>query len=478
MTIAPSRPRAAAPAASAAPSPAVPQPLSVHVAETVKLALPLIAARTGLILMLTVDTVMTGRLGGEELAFLAVGISPQITLMLVAIGALQATVVLTAQAIGAGEAWRAGAVLRAGLIHAGLLGVLAGLAAIWSEEMFLAIGQSATVAVGAAEVSHAFAVGLPGLLMYIVASFFLEASGRPRTSMVIILVANLVNIPLNGVLALGWGGLIAPMGADGAVLASSILRWGAFLAAFACIVRPARGGDQFGVLVPVATWVRATLTLGGDVGRQIRRLGLPMGIAQGIESSAFTTVVFIAGSVAASVAAAHQTTMTLVVLVYMCAIGFGGAAAIRVGRAVGRGNATDVRRAGLTAIALGSLVAIPAGIAFVLAPEAMVRLVTDDPAVAAIAAPALRLVGFFLVFDAANGITTGALRGMGEVWIPMFTQCASFWLVAVPLAWWFGVTLGWGPLGLIAGICAGMVASAGTLVPRFAFVSGRPPKRV
>ena len=478
MTLAPSRPLAAAPATTTGAAVTAPQPLSVHVRETVKLALPLIAARTGLILMLTVDTVMTGRLGGEELAFLAVGISPQITLMLVAIGALQATVVLTAQAIGAGESWRAGAVLRAGLIHAALLGVLAGLASIWAEEMFLGIGQSPSVALGAAEVSHAFAFGLPGLLMYIVASFFLEASGRPRTSMVIIFVANLVNVPLNGLLALGWGGLFEPMGADGAVLASSILRWAAFLAAFACIVRPARGGDQFGVLASLAEWGRATLTLGGAVGRQIRRLGLPMGIAQGIESSAFTTVVFIAGSVGAAVAAAHQTTMTLVVLVYMCAIGFGGAAAIRVGRAVGRGNATDVRRAGLAAVSLGSLVAIPAGIAFVLAPEAMVGLVTDDEAVAAIAAPALRLVGFFLVFDAANGITTGALRGMGEVWIPMFTQCASFWLVAVPVAYWLGVTLGWGPVGLIGGICAGMVASAGTLVPRFIFVSGRPPKRV
>ena len=478
MTIAPPRPLTAAPAASAGQPGPTPQPVAVHVRETVKLALPLIAARTGLILMLTVDTVMTGRLGGEELAFLAVGISPQITLMLVAIGALQATVVLTAQAIGAGESWRAGAVLRAGLVHAALLGVLAGLASIWSEEMFLAIGQSATVSVGAAEVSHAFALGLPGLLMYIVASFFLEASGRPRTSMVIIFIANLLNVPLNGVLALGWGGLVAPMGADGAVLASSILRWGAFLAAFACILAPARGGDQFGVLVPLAAWARTAATLGGDVGRQIRRLGLPMGIAQGIESSSFTTVVFIAGSVGAAVAAAHQTTMTLVVLVYMCAIGFGGAAAIRVGRAVGRGSATDVRRAGLAAVALGSLIAVPAGFVFVLAPEMMVRLVTDDAAVAAIAAPALRLVGFFLVFDAANGITTGALRGMGEVWIPMLTQCASFWLVAVPLAWWFGVTLGYGPVGLIGGICAGMVASAGTLVPRFYFVSGRPPKRV
>jgi len=459
-------------------APAAPQPIAVHAVETVKLALPMIAARAGLIMMMTVDTVMVGRLGGDELAYLAVGIAPQITLMLVAIGALQATVVLAAQAIGAGESWRAGAVLRTGLVHACLLGVIAAIASIWAEEMLLAAGQSAGIAAGAAEVSHAFAVGLPGLLMYIVASFFLEATGRPRTSMMIILVANLVNVPLNGLLALGWGGFFAPMGADGAVLASSMLRWCAFLAAYAFILVPARRGDIYGVRTTIGEWLTTIATLGGDVGRRSRRLGLPMGIAQGIESSAFATVVLFAGSVGAAVAAAHQTTMTLVVLIFMSAIGFGGAAAIRVGRAVGRGAAADVRRAGMTAIAIGCLVSLPATAAFVLLPDGLVRMITDDVAVAAISAPALLFVGYFLIFDAANGITTGALRGMGEVWIPMFTQCASFWLVAVPIAHWLGVTLDWGPVGLIAGICAGMVVSAGTLVPRFWFVSGRPPRRV
>jgi len=465
----------AAPLAVAAPP--GPAPLARHAAETVRLALPMIGARTGLILMLTADTVMTGWAGAEELAYLAVGIAPQITLMLMAIGALQATAVLVAQAVGAGEGWRAGAKLRAGLVHALILGLAVALATPFAEDLFLALGQPAQIAAGAADVSRAFAIGLPGLLMYIVAAMFLEATGRPRVAMAIILVANVLNVPFNGVLALGWGGLVAPMGADGAVLASSVLRWLAFAAALKVILAGARGGDRFGVVAPPAAWLAAFATLGGDAGRRLRRLGLPMGIAQALESAAFTTVVFLAGSIGAATVAAYQTTMTLVVMVFMSAIGFGGAAAIRVGAAVGRGAPADVRRAGFAAIGLGVLAAVPFSVLFALFPKAMVGLVTDDATVVPAAAATLAFAAPFLAFDAANGVTAGALRGIGAVWLPLAVQVAAFWLVAVPLAWWLGVASGGGPLGLFIGIAAGMVVSAIALVACFLVVSGRPPRR-
>lgn len=455
------------------------RPLSLarHVRETVALALPMIAARAGLILMLTIDTLMTGWAGGNELAYLAVGIAPQVTLMLIAIGALQATAILTAQAIGAGEGWRAGAVLRAGLVLACALGVALGLLTPLSEAMFLALGQGEEVSAGAARVSAAFAFGLPGLLMYIVAGMFLEATGRPRVPMVIILVANVLNVPFNGLFVLGWGGAIEPMGAEGAVIASSILRWLAFFAAYAAILRGARRGDLFGVAVPAATWLKAIATFGGETGVRLRRLGLPMGIGQGVESSAFTALVFLAGALGATVVSAHQATMTLITLVFMTAIGFGGAAAIRVGAAVGRGSAPDVKRAGLVAVALGATAVVPLGVVFAIWPEASARLITQEAGVLAVAGPMLGLVAFFLPFDSANGVTAGALRGMGEVWVPLMTQSAAFWFVAVPVAWWLAMPAGLGAIGLMIGMSAGMVCSSAMLIARFLVVSARPPRR-
>jgi hypothetical protein len=62
--------------------------------------------------------------GTGELAALGLGVAPQLTFQMIAIGFLQATAILTAQAIGAGEHGRAGAVLRTALGHALVLGIL------------------------------------------------------------------------------------------------------------------------------------------------------------------------------------------------------------------------------------------------------------------------------------------------------------------------------------------------------------------
>lgn len=449
-------------------------PLRRHVAETVRLALPMIGSRAGMILMITIDTVVTGWSGPDQLAFFAVGIAPQITLMLVALGALQSTAVLTAQAIGAGHPAGAGAVLRAALFHALVLGVVIGTASAFSEPFFRAVGQTPEIAAGAAAVSRAYAYGLPGLLLYVTAAMFLEATGRPRVALVVILVADLVKIPLNLVLVLGWGGLVAPMGAAGAVLGSSAVRWLCFVAVAWVIWAHRADRLRLGLDVPLRTWLAEAVRFGGAVGGKLRRLGLPMGIAQGVESSAFTAVVFIAGALGEVAAAAHQTTMTLLVLVYMSAIGFGGAATIRTGIAVGRGSQPDVRRAGLVALGLAIIAAVPVGIAFHLAPETVAGFVTQDASVLTIARDMLLVAGWFVAVDATNGVLLGALRGTGDVWLPLFGQGAAFWCVAVPAAYAATHVLGFGPVGLFYGIAAGMMTSLAILLPRFLAVSSRP----
>src|SRR3546814_2463770 len=60
-------------------------------------------ARAGLIVMMAVDTMMVGHAGGQELAFFSIGLAPQMALLVTGIGLLVGTVVLVAQADGAGK---------------------------------------------------------------------------------------------------------------------------------------------------------------------------------------------------------------------------------------------------------------------------------------------------------------------------------------------------------------------------------------
>ena len=82
-------------------------------------------------------------------------------------------------------------------------------------------------------------------------------------------------------------------------------------------------------------------------------------------------------------------------------------------------------------------------------------------------------VRFLVGFDAMMGVAMGELRGLGDVWAPLWLQSAAFWFVSVPLAWYVGLHLKVGAVGLFIGIGAGVVASLALLLPRFAIVPAR-----
>jgi len=48
-------------------------------------------------------------------------------------------------------------------------------------------------------------------------------------------------------------------------------------------------------------------------------------------------------------------------------------------------------------------------------------------------------------------VLAGSLRGAGDTSYPMFATGAAMWLIRLPLAWFFGITLGLGLGGVYLG---------------------------
>ncbi|HEX2255429.1 MAG TPA: MATE family efflux transporter [Afifellaceae bacterium] len=450
------------------------QPLSWHFRRTVELAAPIAVARAAILIMVVVDTVMTGWAGTAELAALGLGVAPLLTLMMIALGFLQAVVVLTAQAIGAGDPRATGAILRAGLLQALLLGMVVLAVSAFGEPFYRVTGQPEEVIPQAAAVTIAFGAGVPGMLLFVVTNLFLEATGRPKVGMTIMLAANLLNVPLNALLVLGWGGLVAPLGAVGAIAGSSALRWLAFAAALIVLLRwEMRSGDPHGVVAALkGGGVRLTSII-----RRMARIGVPVGLAQGVESAAFAAMIVLAGVISTEAQAAHQAAISIVQLAYMVAVGVAGAAAIRVGNAVGRNSPADMRRAGWSAIGLAGCLAATISALLLTAPELVARLYGLEGAALAVTAATLAVAGLVVVFDGMMGASLGALRGVGDVWVPFAVQAVAFWAGAVPLAAFTGIGLSLGAPGLMLGILAGVVTSFAALALRFRNVSQRPLRR-
>ena len=116
-------------------------PLSQHIIRHLHLAVPVSLARAGLFVMISVDSIMTGRAGAATLAHYAISLAPQVTVMVLGIGLLVGTVVLTAQADGAGRSRDCGPIWTTSLWIGAVLGVASGVVLLWGEPILLLFGQ-------------------------------------------------------------------------------------------------------------------------------------------------------------------------------------------------------------------------------------------------------------------------------------------------------------------------------------------------
>jgi MATE family multidrug resistance protein len=436
-----------------------------------RLAAPLAAAQAGQALMGVVDTAVVGRAGTVALAGVGLGNGLFFTLAVVGIGLMLGLDPLIAQAFGAGDATRARRLLWQGaslsVIGAAALALPLALLTL----TFVPLGVEAPVA----EVATRFVLwrlpGLPFLFLYVGGRAYLAAAGHTRPMVVATVVANLVNLPLSALLVFGgaalpaWAGplrLVPALGGDGAAIASSlslVLQSVILVQAIRGLPAPplppgARRPD------PVELW-------------RIVRVGLPSGLHMLAEVAFFSAAGVLAARLGAEPMAAHQLALSLATLTFTVTVGIGNAGSIRVGTFVGAGDRRGARRAGLTAFAASGGYMACAGLAFLVLPGALARLMTDDPGVAAAAVPLLRVAAAFQVFDGLQGAGAGVLRGAGITRFTFVANIVGHWLLGAPALLLFVYGLGMGVVGLWWGFVVGLVAVAAALLWRFLAVSSR-----
>ena len=95
------------------------------------------------------------------------------------------------------------------------------------------------------------------------------------------------------------------------------------------------------------------------------------------------------------------------------------------------------------------------------------RIYTRDPQILAMGVHILMIVAAFQIFDGAQTVATGALRGLGETGFPMLTNFAGYWLFGLPLGAWMCFRLKWGLSGLWTGLTLALIGIAFVLLRRW-----------
>ena len=435
---------------------------------TLRLAAPIMLARAGITLMFVVDSIMVGQTKGIELGYLGQAMAPQSVMMLVCIGLLQGSMVLSSQAYGAKDFGECGRVWKTALMVGSAVGLCAAILSVLVERFLLWTGTGADLARNAGIVSTQFAWGMPGMLLYIASNYFLETVKRPYFGVLIMAVCNLANLMADGILVAGWFGWFPPAGAEMAVVTTSAVRWLAFALALSVILGLGEGRKYavFEPLGPVWPRMRKMLTLGG-----------PIALMLGADQGAFSAMAIMAGHMGEAVAGAQLLSMNLNGIFFMTIVGLGAATNIRVGHAVGANDAAEAARAGWTGIGIGAALTAVIGAMFLTVPSVLAGLYTREMAVLEIARYMIMAGAVMLVMDGTATVTSGALRGRGDTMKPALIHIACLWLLGVPMSYVLGFIWKWGAPGLLIGLTVGMALSCAVLLWRHAEMAKRGVRR-
>jgi len=423
------------------------------------LSWPLIVNNLSIAGIHTADAMMSGRLGAESLAAVAVGGSVWFFGFAFVMGSLMAISPIAARHYGAGNRELIGRYTRHGMY----LAIIAGLAVIFVGSRLVgpaleSIGIDPEFRQLTVDYVQALVLGAPAIFIFLALRFTNEGMGETKPIMYASVFSLVANVFLNYVLMFGNFGAPA-LGVVGCGYASAITMWLIMIALSIYMMKsrkyqPLKIFTHFGRLRP-------------EVLKEILVLGIPISITITAEAGLFNAVSVLMGTRGAAIAAAHQIAINFAMTMFMIPLALSSGITIRVGHALGAGNSQAARFSGAFGIlSCGIFMSISAA-AMLLFRDAVVGLYTNDPSVTSIAISLLLAAAIFQIADGVQIGSAGALRGYKDTRLPMVINIFSYWVLAFPLAYLAAVTYKLAPVYTWSAFIVGLSAAALLLAWRY-----------
>jgi putative MATE family efflux protein len=417
--------------------------------EIVRLAVPALGALLAEPLYVLADTAIVGHLGTQPLAGLAVAGIVLSAAFAVFNFLAYSTTAAVARRLGAGQRREAASLgVDAAWLAIVLGGVLAIVGIVAAPFVVDTMGASSGARPYAITYLRISAIGAPAYLCMLAGAGFLRGMQDTRTTLVVAVGANMVNLVLEVILVYGldagiagsaWGTVVAQLCA--AVAYGSTLR------------RFAR--DTGARLTPRRDGVRAVAVIGGPL---IVRTASLLAVS--------VTVTALAARIEDTAVAAHQIAFQVNLLLALALDAIAIAAQAMVGRYLGAAEPDTARSASVRMIELGIAAGFVIAALVALAASWLPDLFTSDAAVRDLATKVLVIVAVLQPLAAVVFVLDGVLIGAGDQrYLALAMVVASFGIFA-PIAVVVAAA-GGGLLALWAAIAAWLVARAVGMVGRF-----------
>ena len=182
-------------------------------------------------------------------------------------------------------------------------------------------------------------------------------------------------------------------------------------------------------------------------------------------------IIFLSGRIGAQELAAVAIVIQIMTVVFMAPLGVSHAAMVRIGFHIGaaqsgRGAASGVGVAAKAAMLVNVLILSVIGIVIIvfggdLAARFLAPEHRDDGIIVALASTLVFSAALFQFFDGLHIVAVGVLRGLQQTTLAMVLAFVAFWGIGVSSAWFFGLYLEIGIIGVWSGLGLGLGFGAG-----------------
>ena len=408
------------------------------------------------------STLFLAHLGTKELAAGAVVQWIFFTLIVILWGTLSSVSVLISQKHGAKDEKGIVQALFDGLVLSILMVIPAFFLLKHIAPILISIGQDATTVAYAKDYLNGLSWALLPDFTGLVLLQFLIGMGHTRTNMAFSLLWVPLNVFCNYSLIFGKFGF-PELGMAGIGWGTALAYWISTILLILYLSIKKSYRRYFKAILQL----RATRYLA-----ELCHIGLPMGAMYCIEVAFFLVLTLLMGSIGSVELAANQIAFQYMGQTSVMTFAIAQAVTVRMGHTLGANQPALAERAAYIGVCFAFGFMLIIAMCYWTIPEKLIALDLDttlpqNAEIVAYAKKMLMLCGIFELLETVRFVLFGALRGLKDTRYTLLVSIISFWVVSLPLGYFFAFGIHLGGKGLWIGTLIGAVVSITLLALRF-----------
>lgn len=389
-------------------------------------------------LMGMVDTFMLSAYSDNAVA--AVGMSNQVINLIgvmfnfVAAG----TIILVSQNLGANNQTKASEVSIVSIGANLVIGLLLSLVMVTCSKYILSF-MNTPQEIMQTTISYTQIVGSFLFLMAVqpVLSGILRSFGYTKQSMIITLIANIINIFGNAIFIYGLFG-VPELGPIGVAISTVFSRFVTIVLISLVIYKKINFtfSENFFKKLPLQ-----------DV-KNILRIGVPSALEQVAYSSSQVIIISFVSIIGTLAITTRVYTSNISMFIYLFSLAIAQGNQVLVGYFIGEGNNDEVYKRTFKTQLLAVSVSVSMSIIFYFISDYLFGIFTADATILTLGKSLLFINILLEIGRASNLVLTNALKAAGDINYPFIFGVVGMWLICIPVAYILGIELGLGLAGI------------------------------